>query len=169
MKILPRIRRRTPKIWIWTFKIMPDLWLSAVFYQIKKITPPYCIWYTDSWSQNHRINHEEIPEPIEASTKPMDRTPRLWFRFPVGEECHKQPWPDLVLTAEPIKTGSMLLCIVQHLYIIMYKQPQGVGRSSFWGTKAKVEYFVLFVANLLRLIFLTLILWNSDLPFCSEN
>ena len=77
----------------------------------------------------------------------MDRTPRLWFRFPVGEECHKQPWPDLVLTAEPIKTGSMLLCIVQYLYVIMYKQPQGVGRSSFWGTKAKVEYFVLFVAK----------------------
>ena len=25
-----------PKIWIWTSKIMPDLWLSAVFCQIKK-------------------------------------------------------------------------------------------------------------------------------------
>ena len=31
------------KIWIWISKIMPDLWLSAVFCQIKqKITPPYC-------------------------------------------------------------------------------------------------------------------------------
>ena len=25
-----------PKIWIWTSKIMPHLWLSAIFYQIKK-------------------------------------------------------------------------------------------------------------------------------------
>ena len=33
------------KIWIWTYKIMLDLWLSAVFCTIKKIqiTPPYCI------------------------------------------------------------------------------------------------------------------------------
>ena len=30
------------KIWIWTSKIMPDLWLSAVFCRTKKkITPPY--------------------------------------------------------------------------------------------------------------------------------
>ena len=37
-------RARTPKIGIWTSKIMTDLWLSAVFCQIKKkkITPPCC-------------------------------------------------------------------------------------------------------------------------------
>ena len=99
-----------------------------------------------------RIPYLEIIEPAEDK---MDRTPRFWVHIPMGEACQK------AATARPpehIKTGSMLLCIVQHLYIIMYKQPQGVGRSSFWGTKAKVEYFVLFVANLLRLIFLTLIL-----------
>ena len=72
-------------------------------------------------------------EPIDASTgrsiNPMDRTPRLWVRFPVGEACHKHPGQDLVLTAEPIKSGSMLCtkCTVQ-------KKP-GVGRSSSWGTK----------------------------------
>ena len=34
-----------PKIWIWTSKIIPDLWFSAVFCLIKKIkiTPLYCI------------------------------------------------------------------------------------------------------------------------------
>ena len=46
MKTLPRVRRHAPrvrrrapsmpKIWIWTFKIMPDLWLSAVFCPSKK-------------------------------------------------------------------------------------------------------------------------------------
>ena len=56
MKTMPRVRRhaprvrwrapRMPKIWIWTFKIMPDLWLSAAFCQTnKKIhsTLIYCI------------------------------------------------------------------------------------------------------------------------------
>ena len=28
---------RAQKIWIWTYKIMPDLWFSAVFCPIKKI------------------------------------------------------------------------------------------------------------------------------------
>ena len=69
----------------------------------------HCRWCTESWSRNHRINHAEIPEPIEASTgrslKPMDRTPRLWVRFPVGEVCHKHPGPDLVLTTETHKNG----------------------------------------------------------------
>ena len=27
---------RVPKIWIWTSKIMPDLWFRAVFCQLKK-------------------------------------------------------------------------------------------------------------------------------------
>ena len=41
MKTLPSMRLRAPrapvpKIWIWTAKIMPDLWLSADFCQIKK-------------------------------------------------------------------------------------------------------------------------------------
>ena len=41
MKTLPRVRRRAlharaPKIWIWTSKIRPDLWLSADFCQTKK-------------------------------------------------------------------------------------------------------------------------------------
>ena len=41
-----------PKIWIWTSKIMPDLWLSAVFCQIKKkslhptVRPLYCVYCT---------------------------------------------------------------------------------------------------------------------------
>ena len=35
MKTLPSFVR-APKIWIWTSKIMPDLWFSAVFCQIKK-------------------------------------------------------------------------------------------------------------------------------------
>ena len=31
------------QFWIWTSKIIPDLWLSAVFCPInKKITPPSC-------------------------------------------------------------------------------------------------------------------------------
>ena len=72
----------------------------------------HCRWCTESWSRNHRINHAEIPEPVESSTgrniKLMDRTPWLWVWFPVGEACHKHPGPDLVLTAEPIKTGSMM-------------------------------------------------------------
>ena len=34
-----------PKIWNWTSKIMPDLWLSAIFCEIKKITPPYCTFF----------------------------------------------------------------------------------------------------------------------------
>ena len=34
-----------PKIWNWTSKIMPDLWLSAIFCQIKKITPSYCTFF----------------------------------------------------------------------------------------------------------------------------
>ena len=33
---------RTPKIWIWTSKIIPDLWLVDLFWPIKKNfhTPP---------------------------------------------------------------------------------------------------------------------------------
>ena len=34
-----------PKFWIWTAKIIPDLWLSAVFCPLKKITLPYCTVY----------------------------------------------------------------------------------------------------------------------------
>ena len=36
---------RAPKIWIWTSKIIPDLWLVDLFWPIKKnfhTPPPYC-------------------------------------------------------------------------------------------------------------------------------
>ena len=33
---------RSPKFCIWTSKIIPDLRLPALFWLIKKITPPYC-------------------------------------------------------------------------------------------------------------------------------
>ena len=37
---------RATKIWIWTSKIIPDLWLSAVFRAIKKIKiPPFTLVY----------------------------------------------------------------------------------------------------------------------------
>ena len=36
---------------------------------------------------------------------------RLWVQFPVGEACHKHPGPDLGLTAEPIKMGS-IFCVI---------------------------------------------------------
>ena len=52
MKTLTRVRRRAPRarraeIWIWTSKIMPDLWLVDLFCPIKKNfhTPPY--WVVD--------------------------------------------------------------------------------------------------------------------------
>ena len=35
MKTLMRMRRRAPKFWLRTSKIIPDLWLSAVFCPIK--------------------------------------------------------------------------------------------------------------------------------------
>ena len=48
MKTLMRVRWRppsahAPKFWIWTYKIMPDLWLVDLFCLIKKKfhTPPY--------------------------------------------------------------------------------------------------------------------------------
>ena len=34
---------RAPKFWIWTSKIICDLFLSANFCPIKKITPPYWV------------------------------------------------------------------------------------------------------------------------------
>ena len=59
-----------------------------------------------------KFGPEIIGYHAEASTgrniKLMDRAPRLWVRFPIGEACHKHPGPDLVLTAEPIKTGIRL-------------------------------------------------------------
>ena len=52
-KLCGALRSHAPKIWIWTSKIMPDVWLSSVFCPIKKIniTPPYYLV-----GQNPQIN-----------------------------------------------------------------------------------------------------------------
>ena len=52
-----RMRQRALKIWIWTFKIIPDLWLSAIFCPIKKIkiTPPY--WSSQLFQPKLRYRH----------------------------------------------------------------------------------------------------------------
>ena len=53
---------RAPKIWIWTSKIMPDLWLSAVFCQIKKksLHPTGQRW--DIWTALGYLNSSGISE-----------------------------------------------------------------------------------------------------------
>ena len=51
MKALPR----APKIWIWTSKIMHDLWLNAVFCQIKnkKLLPPSVQSYSPLYNSSY--------------------------------------------------------------------------------------------------------------------
>ena len=59
-KTLPRMHQRALEIWIWTFKIIPDLWLSAIFCPIKKIkiTPPYwSMWSSQSFQPKLRYSH----------------------------------------------------------------------------------------------------------------
>ena len=68
MKTLMPVRQSTahvPKIWIWTSKIITDLWLSAVFCLIKKIkiTPPYCTVQTHTAQctvQAHTVQYRDI-------------------------------------------------------------------------------------------------------------
>ena len=47
IKTLTHVRRRAPKFWNWTSKIIPELWLLDLFCPIKKNfhTPPYCTMY----------------------------------------------------------------------------------------------------------------------------
>ena len=56
-------RMCVPKLWIWTSKIMPDLWLLDLFCPIKKKnhTPPY-------WMCSTRSNDASLHIHVHAST-----------------------------------------------------------------------------------------------------
>ena len=79
MKTLTRVRRRAPKFRIWTSKIMPDLWLVALFCPIKKKfhTPPYCLYPTPTLPVPHS------PLPCTACT-PL---PRCLYPIPPCLYC----------------------------------------------------------------------------------
>ena len=58
-----------PKFWIWTSKIMPDLWLVDLFCPIKKNfhTPPYCAVKNDYaqslwWGSQNSVGWSRPPQ-----------------------------------------------------------------------------------------------------------
>ena len=67
------LRAHVLKFWIWTSKIMPDLWLVDLFCPIKKYfhTPPYYGWMLSP------VANEEIFQTIPANE----------------EEGHYPKWP----------------------------------------------------------------------------
>ena len=64
MKTLTRV----PKFWIWTSKIMPDLWLLALFCPIKKKfhTPPY---WAGSAKDLIRLNSSELKNLVLSNCR----------------------------------------------------------------------------------------------------
>ena len=52
MKTLMHVRRHAPKFWIWTSKIMPDLWLVDLFCPIKKTST---LHFTAQWGVKNKV------------------------------------------------------------------------------------------------------------------
>ena len=94
MKNLTRVRRCVPIFQIWTFKIIPDLWLLDLFCPIKKKihTPPYLVGTQTRTRLKSRITHPLIEilqyEIIQKKTTGLKMV-GICFDF---LNCSKRSW-----------------------------------------------------------------------------